>query len=133
MNRLSIAIIILFLTSGLHGKDVIKKSELQSLLNEQQQIVKLFPGYYKESHKNDKKAIKTMKIFMNTFGKNQNKLKKCKNNNKDINKRLLKITEEWNVGYNLSKAVKFDGSIASTMSRIEKDIKELRKLYSKTY
>lgn len=133
MNRLSIAIIILFLTSGLYAKAVIKKSELHSLLNEQQQIAKMFSNYYKESHKNNKQAIKKMKTFIYTFGKNQNKLTGHSKNNKLIQQKLSSIAEQWEASNDLSKKAKHDGMIKSMMSGIGKDIKELRKLYSKTY
>jgi conjugal transfer/entry exclusion protein len=133
MNRLSIAIIILFLTSGLYAKTVIKKSELHSLLNEQQQIAKMFPNYYKESHKNNKQAIQKMKKFISRFGKNQNKLTGHEKNNKLIKQKLSSIAEQWEVSHNLSKKAKHDGIIKSMMTGIGKNIKELRKLYSKTY
>jgi hypothetical protein len=133
MNRLFTATIILFLTSGLHAKAVIKKTELFSLLNEQQNIAQMFPNYYKESHKNNKLAIKKMKIFISKFGKNQNKLTQHRNNNTLIKQKLSSIAEQWKVSYNLSKKSKHDGIIKSMMTGIGKNIKELRKLYSKTY
>jgi len=133
MNRLSIAIIILFLTSGLYGKAVIKKSELHSILNEQQQIAKVFIDYYKESQKNNKQATKKMKTCHSNFAKNQNKLIGYKNNNTLIKKKILTITKKWVVGHDLSDIEKLDGMLADAMYKVINDIKELRKLYSKTY
>ena len=133
MNRLSIAIIILFLTSGLYGKAIIKNAELNSLLTAQEQLAEVFIDHYKEFQKNNKQATKKMKTCHSSFAKNQNRLTGYKNNNALINKKILSITEKWVVGHNLSEIKKLDGMLADAMYKVINDIKELRKLYSKTY
>lgn len=133
MNRLSIAIIILFLTSGLYAKSVIKNSEIHNLLTEQQQIAKMFSNYYKKSQENNKEATRKMKTCISTFDKNQNKLSRHKQNSKLIKLKLISIAKKWDVGHKLSKVDKHQDMLSETMSKIGKEINELRKLYSKAY